>query len=89
MHHEYSRSNFCSQAEIVAIVEPNETPSSPMGPWMQSVTELRERYGAPTFESFDALLASDVAKNIDGIVVGAAHHVHHEVITHNTYVVIC
>jgi predicted dehydrogenase len=70
------------QAELAAIVDPNAHPSSPMSPDMLSLAELSELYRVPTFESFDALLASDVG-GIDGVVVGAAHHVHHEVPEYN------
>lgn len=63
------------QASLVAIVEPNPFPRSAINP-LESVATLGQRYGVPTYESLDALLASDV--ELDGVLVCTSHASHFE-----------
>ena len=70
------------KAVIAAIVDPSAHPTSAMNPDMKSVAELSALYGAPAFESLDALLADDGASaGLDGVVVATNHASHHEVAT--------
>lgn len=64
-----------TKAEIAAIVEPNPNPRSAIST-LESVAALGERYGAPTFASIDALLASGL--ELDGIIVCTSHASHFE-----------
>lgn len=43
---------------------------------MDSTDELKRRYNAPVFESIDELLESNVACEVDGIIISAPHAEH-------------
>eukprot|EP00931_Biecheleriopsis_adriatica_P038840 TRINITY_DN22213_c0_g1_i1.p1 TRINITY_DN22213_c0_g1~~TRINITY_DN22213_c0_g1_i1.p1 ORF type:complete len:389 (-),score=54.60 TRINITY_DN22213_c0_g1_i1:49-1215(-) len=65
------------ESEIAAIVEPNPAPKNVEG---ESLTtdQLHKLYGAPIFRSMDELLASEVAKTVDGVIICTSHASHHE-----------
>jgi len=66
------------ESEIVAIVEPNPAPKCVEGE-SKTTDQLQELYGAPIFRSIDELLASEVAKTVDGIIICTSHASHHEI----------
>jgi len=65
-------------SDIAAIVEPNPAPKCVEGE-SKTTHELRDLYGVPVFRSMDDLLASEVARMVDGIIICTSHASHHEV----------
>lgn len=65
------------ESEIAAIVEPNPAPKCVEGE-SKTTDQLHELYKVPIFRSMDELLASDVAKTVDGIIICTSHASHHE-----------
>ena len=64
-----------SDAIVAAIVERERAPrSSNAAQALETTAELSARYGAPVFESVEALMASSTA--VDGIIVGVSHADH-------------
>lgn len=66
------------KSEIAAIVEPSPAPKCIEGE-SKTTDELHELYGAPIFRSIDELLASDLAKTVDGVVISSNHASHHDI----------
>lgn len=66
------------ESEIAAIVEPNPSPKCVEGE-SQTTDQLHELYGVPIFRSMDDLLASEVAKTVDGIIISSSHASHHQI----------
>jgi len=64
-----------SEAEIVAIVEPNPHPRSAINE-LESTAALGERYGCPVFSSLADALASPL--RLDGLLVCTSHASHFE-----------
>lgn len=63
--------------DLCGIVEPSLQPRSTLNPDMDSVPQLREKYSAPTFDTFEELLASGL--ELDGVVCAAPHAAHYDV----------
>jgi len=66
------------EAEIAAIVEPNPAPTCVEGE-SKTTDQLHALYAVPIFRSMDELLASEVAKTVDGIIIASSHASHHEI----------
>lgn len=66
------------ESEIAAIVEPNPAPKCVEGE-SKTTDQLHELYGVPIFRSMDDLLASEVAKSVNGIIICTSHASHHEI----------
>jgi len=64
-------------SQLAAIVDPAKHMHSTLNPEIQQVVELGERYGVPTFDSIDELLASNV--QADGVVVCSTHATHFDI----------
>lgn len=45
----------------------------------RAVPELSAKYGCPGFTTVEELLASDVAKTLDGVIVATAHAAHYDI----------
>lgn len=59
---------------VAAIVDSSTTPSSTLNPKLQTLEALGKLYGAPTFTSVEALLASGI--DLDGAIVSTPHATH-------------
>ena len=66
----------CVEAEVVAVVEPNQKPYSIMDTLVDMPT-LSANYGVPVFASVDEYLSSGV--ECDGVVICSSHATHAEI----------
>ena len=61
-----------SDVAIAAIVEPASTIRSTLNPDMDQLDALKNRYNAPVFETFSAMLTACV--EVDSVLVAAPHN---------------
>lgn len=68
----FSHPNAC----VVAVIEPNQTPSSVMDKLMDMPT-LTATYNMPVYPSVDSFMSSGI--EYDGVVICTNHASHHEI----------
>ena len=66
----------CRSARVVAVIEPNHSPYSPMDTLLD-MTALSAKYDVPVYSSVDSFLESDV--EYDGVVICTSHATHHDI----------